>query len=85
VDETSKDHKTVFDKFYDDLKNYKTKKLLEDMALVGMGVKNVGNMATKIYRNLSMESHLFQNMSIKRFHGSCINYTSGIILHVSMG
>jgi hypothetical protein len=35
VDKTSKDPKTVFDKFYDGLKNYKTKKLLEDLALVG--------------------------------------------------
>jgi hypothetical protein len=37
--ETRKDPKTVFDKFYDGLKNYKTKKLLEDLALVGMSVK----------------------------------------------
>jgi hypothetical protein len=36
---TSKDHKTVFDKFYDCLKNYKTKKPLENLALVGMSVK----------------------------------------------
>jgi hypothetical protein len=39
VDETSNDTKTVLDKFYDGLKNYKTKKLLEDMALVGMSVE----------------------------------------------
>jgi hypothetical protein len=39
MDETSKDPKTVFDKFYDGLKNYKTKKSLEDLALVGMSVK----------------------------------------------
>jgi hypothetical protein len=39
VDETSKDPKAVFDKFYDGLKNYKTKKPLEDLALVGMSVK----------------------------------------------
>jgi hypothetical protein len=36
VDETSKDPKTVLDKFYNGLKNYKTKKSLEDLALVGM-------------------------------------------------
>jgi hypothetical protein len=39
VDETSKDPKTVFNKFYDGLKNYKTKKPLEDLYLVGMSVK----------------------------------------------
>jgi hypothetical protein len=39
VYETSKDPKTVFDKFYDGLKNYKSKKPLEDLALVGMSVK----------------------------------------------
>jgi hypothetical protein len=37
--ETSKDPKIVFDKFYDGLKNYKTKKSLEDLTLVGMSVK----------------------------------------------
>jgi hypothetical protein len=36
VDKTSKDSKTVLDKFYDGVKNYKTKKPLEDLSLVGM-------------------------------------------------
>jgi hypothetical protein len=35
---TSKDPKTVLDKFYDGLKNYKTMKPLEDLTLVGMSV-----------------------------------------------
>jgi hypothetical protein len=39
VNKTSKDPKTVLDKFYDGLKNYKTKKSLEDLALVGMSVE----------------------------------------------
>jgi hypothetical protein len=39
VDKTSKDPKIVLDKFYDGLKNYKTKKSLDDLALVGMSVK----------------------------------------------
>jgi hypothetical protein len=39
MDETSKDPKTVFGKFYDGLKNYKTKKPLEDLSLVGMSVE----------------------------------------------
>jgi hypothetical protein len=39
VDETRKDPKTVLDKFYDGLNNYKTKKLLEDLTLVGMTVE----------------------------------------------
>jgi hypothetical protein len=39
VDKTSKDPKIVFDKFYDGLKNYKTKKPLEDLALVCRSVE----------------------------------------------
>jgi hypothetical protein len=39
VDETSKDPKTVLDKFYDGLKNYKTKKPLEELALVCISVE----------------------------------------------
>jgi hypothetical protein len=39
VDETNKDPKNVLDKFYDGLKNYKTKKSLEDLAVVGMSVE----------------------------------------------
>jgi uncharacterized radical SAM superfamily protein len=39
MDKTRKDPKIVLDKFYDGLKNYKTKKPLEDMALVGMSVE----------------------------------------------
>jgi hypothetical protein len=39
MDKTSKDPKTILDKFYDGLKNYKTKKLLEDLALVYMSVE----------------------------------------------
>jgi hypothetical protein len=39
VDESSKDPKTVVEKFYDGLKNYKIKKPLEDLAVEGMTVK----------------------------------------------
>jgi hypothetical protein len=39
VDKPSKDPKTILDKFYDGHKNYKTKKPLEDLALVGMTVE----------------------------------------------
>jgi hypothetical protein len=39
MDKTSKDPKTVFDKFYDSIKNYETKKPLEDLVLVGMSVE----------------------------------------------
>jgi hypothetical protein len=64
VDETTKDHKIILDKFYDVLKNYKTEKPFEDLGLVDMSVEEFGNMSTKIYGNLSVESRLFQNMSI---------------------
>jgi hypothetical protein len=39
VDEPSKDPKTVVDKFYDCLKNYKIKKPLEDLAVEGVTVE----------------------------------------------
>jgi hypothetical protein len=50
VDELSKDPKTIVEKFYDDLKNYKTKKLLEDLALEGMIVENFWQHDDKDYR-----------------------------------
>jgi hypothetical protein len=39
VDKCSKDPKTLVEKFYDSLKNYKTKKPLEDLAVEGMTVE----------------------------------------------
>jgi hypothetical protein len=39
VDEPNKDPKIVVEKFYDGLKNYKTKKPLEDLPVKGMTVK----------------------------------------------
>jgi hypothetical protein len=39
VDEHSKDPKTIMEKFYNGLKNYKTNKLLEDLVLEGMTVE----------------------------------------------
>ncbi len=65
MDETSKDPKTVLDKFYDGLKNYKTKKPLEDLALVGMSVKEFWQHDDKDIMNLSMESCLLHNKSMQ--------------------
>jgi hypothetical protein len=39
VDETNRDPMAILDKIYDGLKNSKTKKLMEDLALVGMTVE----------------------------------------------
>jgi hypothetical protein len=39
VDEPSKVPKTIVDRFYDCLKNYKTKKSLEDLVIEGMTVE----------------------------------------------
>jgi hypothetical protein len=39
MDEPNKDPKIVLEKFYGSLNNYKTKKSLEDLALVGMTVE----------------------------------------------
>jgi hypothetical protein len=50
VDEPNKDLKTILEKFYDGLKNYKTKKQLEDMALEGMTVEEFWQHGDKEYR-----------------------------------
>jgi hypothetical protein len=48
VDEPSTDPKTAVEKFFGGLKKYKYKKSLEDLAILGMSVKEFGNMAIKI-------------------------------------
>jgi hypothetical protein len=50
VDEPSKDHKDVVEKFYDGLKNYKTKKPLEDLALEDMTIEEFWQHGDKDYR-----------------------------------
>jgi hypothetical protein len=50
VDEPSKDPRTVVEKFYDGLKNYKTKKLLKDLALEGMTLQEFWQHGDKDYR-----------------------------------
>jgi hypothetical protein len=50
MDEPSKDPKTVVENFYDGLKNYKTKKPLEDLAVEGMTVKEFWEHDDKDYR-----------------------------------
>jgi hypothetical protein len=49
VDEPSKDPRTVVEKFYDGLKNYKIKKLLEDLALESMTVEEFWQHGNKDY------------------------------------
>jgi hypothetical protein len=68
VDETSKDPKTIFDNFYDGLKNYKTKKSLEDLALVGMSVKEFWQHGNKDIREfehgkLLVPKHVHRKLS----------------------
>jgi hypothetical protein len=50
VDKPSKDPKTIMGKFYDGLKNYKTKKSLEDLALEAMNVDEFWQQGNKDYR-----------------------------------
>jgi hypothetical protein len=50
VDEPSKDPKTVVETFYDCLKDYKTKKSLEDLAAEGMIVEEFWQHGDKDYR-----------------------------------
>jgi hypothetical protein len=66
VDELSKYPKTVVEKFYDALKNYKTNKPLEDLALEGMTVEEFGNMATKKYSEFDYgKSHVPKHVHLK--------------------
>jgi hypothetical protein len=50
MDEPSKDPKTVVENFYDGLKNYKTKKPLEDLAVEGITVKEFWEHGDKDYK-----------------------------------
>jgi hypothetical protein len=85
VDEPSKEPKTVLDKFYDGLKNYKTKKPLEDLAVVGMTVEEFWQHGDKDiwefeYGNLLVPNHVHLKLPwIMQTLHECI------ILHVSMG
>jgi hypothetical protein len=51
VDQNNKDPKTVVERYYDDLENYKTKKPLEDLATEGMTVEEFWQQGDKDYRN----------------------------------
>jgi hypothetical protein len=64
VDEPNTDLSAAVGNFFGGLKNYQHNKLLEDLPIPGMTVKEFWNMTTKIIQNLSMESFLFQNMSM---------------------
>jgi hypothetical protein len=64
VDEPNKDPKNVVEKFYDGLKNYKTKKPLDDLPVEVMSVKEFWEHGDKDYRKFEYEKSLVQNMSI---------------------
>jgi hypothetical protein len=58
--EPSKDPKNVLEIFYGGLNNYKTKKPLEDLALVGMTAKEFWQHADKDIRQIECEKSLVQ-------------------------
>jgi hypothetical protein len=60
VDEHSNDPKPVVEKFYDGLKNYKTKKLLEDLALEGITVEEFWQHGDEDYREFENGKPLVQ-------------------------
>jgi hypothetical protein len=75
VDETSKDPKSVVDKFYDFLKNYKTKKPLEDLALEAMTVEEFWQHGDKDYKEFEYGKplvpkcvHLKLSWILQKFH-----------------
>jgi hypothetical protein len=75
MDKPSEDPKTVVEKFYDGLKNYKTKKLLEDLALEGMTVEEFWQHGNKDYREFEYRKplvpkhvHLKLSWIVQKFH-----------------
>jgi hypothetical protein len=64
VDEPNTNAKITVEKFYGSLNTYKTEKPLEDLAVLGMSVKEFWQHDDKDYTKLGMKSLLFQNMSI---------------------
>jgi hypothetical protein len=75
VEEPSKDNKTIVEKFYDNLKNYKNKKPLEDLAVEGMTIKEFWEHGDKDYREFEYEKafilkhvHLKIPWIIQKFH-----------------
>jgi hypothetical protein len=75
VDEPSKDHKTIVEKFYDCLKNYKIKKPLENFAVEGMTVEEFWQHDDKDYREFEYAKlvvpkyvHLKFSWIIQKFH-----------------
>jgi hypothetical protein len=75
VDEPNKDPKTVALKFYDDLKNYNTKKPLEELAVEGMTVKEFWKHGDKDYREFEYGKplalkhvHLKLSWTMQKFH-----------------
>jgi hypothetical protein len=84
VDEPRKDPKTILGKFYGGLKNYKTKKPLEDLTLEGMTVEEFWQHGDKDYREFEYGKSLDPKRVLLKLHESCKNSMSGIILHVSL-
>jgi hypothetical protein len=75
MDEPSKDPKTVVGKFYDGLKNYKTKKMLEDLALEGLTIEEFWQHGDKDYREfeygkplIPKHVHLKLSWIMQKFH-----------------
>jgi hypothetical protein len=58
VDEARKDPKTVVEKFYDCLKNYETKKLLEDLVVEGMTIEEFWQHSDKDFREFKYRTPL---------------------------
>jgi hypothetical protein len=58
VDKPNKDPKAIVDKFYYCLKNYKIKKLLEDLVVEGMTVEEFWQHDDKDYREFEYEKSL---------------------------
>jgi hypothetical protein len=75
VDEPNTNSKTVVEKFYDGLKNYKIKKPLEDLVVPGMTVKEFWQHGDKDYTKFeygkpSVPKHVHLKLSwiMRKFH-----------------
>jgi hypothetical protein len=72
MDETSKDPKAILDKFYDGLKNYKTKKPLEDLALIGMNVEEFWQHGDEDIQEFEYEKPLVPKYAHQCYYLACV-------------
>jgi hypothetical protein len=72
VDEPNKYPKTIVEKFYDGLNNYKTKKLLEDLTVEGMTVEEFWQHGDRDYWEFEYGKPLVSKHVRERYFLACV-------------